>query len=123
MTPEELQKMPAEISELMAERLGIRGKILAPKIRRAGRLIPKKVRLAAEQLADAEKKLQNPKLLKQIDEDSLAQSYYLCRIHLEGINRAATKSNKRADLLSSIAFNLLFLFILVTALVLWRGLI
>lgn len=115
--------MPAEISALMADRLGIRGKALAPKIRRARRLLPKNVRTAAELLADSEARLSNPKLMKQVDEDAFAQAYYLCKVHLEGIDGDGIRSAKRADLLSSIAFNLLFLFILVTAFIMWRGLV
>ena len=54
---------------------------------------------------------------------ALAQAYYRCKVHLEGIDHAGIRAHKRADLLSTIAFNLLFLFVLVTAFILWRGLI
>lgn len=66
MQPEEMIKMPAEISALMTERLGIRGKALSPKLRRARRLLPKQVREAAQLLAGSEPRLQNPKLITRL---------------------------------------------------------
>ncbi|PJF09139.1 hypothetical protein [Pseudorhodobacter sp. MZDSW-24AT] len=77
-----IQQMADRIAGLMEERLHIRGKGLSQKLRRGGRLLPRRVRLQAQELADMAQKAQNPKLLAQIDQARVATCYDTCLRHL-----------------------------------------
>ena len=46
-----IQQMADRVAQLLKERLGLGGKGLAAKMKRAGRLLPRKVRDAGKQLA------------------------------------------------------------------------
>lgn len=73
-----IQQMADRVAALMEERLGIKGANLATKVRKAGRLLPRKVRAAASDLASAAERAQNPKLLVQIDQGKVASDYDVC---------------------------------------------
>ncbi|WP_103332600.1 hypothetical protein [Pseudotabrizicola formosa] len=77
-----IQQMADRVAGLMQDRLGIRGKDLPDKLRRGGRLLPRPVRAAAEELAGYAQKAQNPKLLVQIDPARVASCYDICLRHL-----------------------------------------
>ena len=67
-----IQQMADRVAGLMEERLRIRGVGLAEKLRKGGRLLPRRVRVAAEFLAQAAAMAQNAKLLMQIDDGAVA---------------------------------------------------
>lgn len=117
-----IQQMADRVAVLMEQRLRIRGKGLADKIRRAGRSLPKRVRVAAEQLATAQAMAQSPKLIMQIDEAQVAQSYDICLRHLGGINANAGMRATILNRLASIAFILLVVATLIVVVVYLRGL-
>ena len=56
-----IQQMADRVAEMMQQKLRLRGRGLAEKTRRAGRLLPKKVRAAAVALAEAAALAQNPR--------------------------------------------------------------
>jgi hypothetical protein len=81
-----IQQMADRVADLMEERLRVRGVGLSTKLRRGKRHLPRKVALAASELADAAEKAQNPKLLVQIDQGKVAENYDICVRHLNAIN-------------------------------------
>ena len=117
-----IQQMADRVAVLMEERLRIRGKGLADKTRRAGRSLPRRVRVAAEHLVAAQAMSQSPKLRMQIDEAQVAQSYDICLRHLGGINATARAWATILNRLASIAFILLVVATLIAVVVYLRGL-
>lgn len=112
-----IQQMADRVAALMEERLGIKGTGLAAKLRRGGRRLPRKVRTAAEDLAEAAHMSQNPKLLLQVDETRVAEAYDLCLRHLvtqrrTGVWAAAGRS---------LAASLVVLMVLVAGVAVWIG--
>ena len=93
------------------------------KVRKAGRSLPKKVRVAAEYLADAQQMAQNPKLLVQLDEGEVAANYDTCIRHLGGINRGAARKSAVLGAAASAAFAIFIVMLLAIAVIYWRGLI
>jgi hypothetical protein len=77
-----IQQMADRVAGLMEERLGVGGTGLSAKMRRGGRLLPRKVRAAAQRLADAAERAQNPKLLVQVDLGAVSADYDICVRHL-----------------------------------------
>lgn len=118
-----IDQMADRIAGLMQDRLGVGGKGLAEKLRRGGRLLPRKVHSEAETLAAAAAMAENPKLLARLDQARMQQAYEACAKHLGGVNRWGRAKGTTLDVASSIAFRLL----VVTGLLIWvlrmRGLI
>ncbi|TMV66882.1 hypothetical protein FGG78_32830 [Thioclava sp. BHET1] len=84
-----------QISSLMGDRLKTGSGGLVTQLRRARRHLPRKVRGAAQYLAEADQLSHHPRLRAQIDEARLSRSYRACRKHLDPLGR----SERRSDLL------------------------
>lgn len=116
-------QMADRVAKLMEERLRIRGDGLRAKLKKGGRLLPRKVRAAADRLADAADMAQNPKLLLQLDHSAVAESYDICVRHLGGIDAAGRRRTRLLGVAASAAFSLLAVGLLVLGVLRWRGFI
>jgi hypothetical protein len=116
-----IQQMADRVAQLLEERLGLGGKGLAAKLKRAGRTLPRKVRDAGKLLAAAAQKAQNPKLLGQIDMGEVTEAYDVCVKHLIAIDPVARKRNLFAGMVGSVGFGILALVIALAVLLAWRG--
>lgn len=116
-----IQQMADRVAQLLKERLGVGGKGLAAKMKRAGRLLPRKVRDAGKQLAVSAQKAQNPKLLGQIDMGEVTEAYDVCLKHLIAIDPVDRKRGYLAGMIGSVAFGVLVLMIAISLLLAWRG--
>jgi len=117
-----LQQMTAEIAELMRGRLGVRrGTGLEAKLRRAGRLLPRKVRRAAWALAEAERRAAHPKLMRQVDMAAMKAAHARVKAHLETIDPADRRWGTLLGILAPLAFNLLAIFAALVAWLSWSG--
>ncbi|MBC7154528.1 MAG: hypothetical protein H5U19_07955 [Rhodobacteraceae bacterium] len=113
--------MADRVAELMEERLKVRGAGLPEKLRRGGRLLPRKVRVQAQYLAEACRQAEHPHLRVRVDMARVAGAYDATVRHLTGINRWQRRRVAALDFLASAAFNLLVLAALVIAVLIWRG--
>lgn len=104
-----IQQMADRIAGLMEERLGVRGRGLQEKLRRGGRHLPRAVRAAAKDLADAAEKSKNPKLLVQLDRPRIAASYDTCLKHLNGLRGGSARMAALVRVLATVALGLLVL--------------
>ncbi len=116
-----IQQMADRVAQLMEERLGLGGKGLAAKMKRAGRLLPRKVRDAGRVLAVAAQKAQNPKLLGQIDMGEVTEAYDVCLKHLIEIDPVSRRRDLFAGMVSSVGFGVLVLAIAIAGFLAWRG--
>lgn len=113
--------MADRIAGLMEERLRVRGRGLGQKLQKGARLLPPKLRPQAEMLAQAAEFAQNPKLMRQIDLEKVAQAYDQCVRHLGAIDVARRRRSTALGILASIAFSLIAVAVLVLAALRWRG--
>jgi hypothetical protein len=118
-----IQQMAERVSGLMEERLAVRGATLTDKLRKGGRLLPRRVRLAAGRLAKAGTYAQNPKLLLQVDEGEVSKDFDICVRHLTAINAGAGMRRMLGSMVTQVAFGLLVLGVAVIAVLKWRGFI
>ncbi|MEF3046855.1 hypothetical protein [Pseudotabrizicola sp. L79] len=102
-----IQQMADRVAEMMEQRLRIRGSGLEAKLRKGGRLLPRKVRLAAERLAEAAEKARNPKFLVQIDMARVAADYDQCVRHLASVTRQGWLKPLMISVAASVALGLL----------------
>lgn len=118
-----IQQMADRVAALMEQKLRVGGKDLAAKVRKAGRRLPKRVRIAAEALVQAAEMSKSARLMHQIDDGLVAEAYDICVRHLGGVNAADRRKGVVVGIAASIAFSLLVVAGLVLAVVVWRGLI
>lgn len=118
-----IQQMADRVADLMEQKLRLRGSGLAEKTRKAGRLLPKKVRLAAQALAEAAAMAQVPKLYLQLDAEKIAADYDICLKHLGAVQAGQRGKSLLVSIASGVAFSLLAVAVLVVVVVWWRGLV
>lgn len=118
-----IQQMADRIGALMEQRLGAKGHDLEAKLKSRGASLPRKARHAANEVAKAAIMAQNPKLLLQIDHESLARNYDIALRHLTAMKPRSAWLDGGLNVAASIAMSLLLVSLLVIGLLRWRGLI
>lgn len=116
-----IQQMAERVSGLMEERLGIRGGDLSAKLKRGGRVLPRKVRAAAQSLARAAEMSKVPKTMVQVDQGRVAADYDICVKHLSAIDRRSRRIGALLGMTASVALGLLVLGLGVITLMRMRG--
>ncbi|WP_299676498.1 hypothetical protein [uncultured Roseobacter sp.] len=115
-------QLPA-LREALETHLGVKGRSLAQQIKRAGRRLPRRLRVQAGMLAQAEAAAGNPRLLRQLDEARLTRALDALSAYLAGIDRAEARRTRMISIAAVIAFNLILLFTAVVVLLRLRGVI
>ncbi len=123
MTGVPIQQMADRVAALMEQRLRARGAGLGEKLRKGGRLLPRRVRAAAEVLHTGAVMAQNPKLWAQVDQQAVAQAYDTCVRHLNGLDGGDRRKGAVLGIAASIAFSVLVVAVLLLAVLHWRGFI
>lgn len=121
MTGVPIQQMADRVAGLMEERLQVPGRGLTEKLRHGGHRLPRKVRAAATELAEAAVAAQNPKFLMRIDQEKVARAYDLCVHHLGRLNAAERRIGAIVDFTARVAFSLLVVAAGLWAVLRWRG--
>ncbi len=123
MTGVPIQQMADRVAGLMEQRLRVRGQGLGEKLRKGGRLLPRRVRAAAEVLHTGAVMAQNPKLWAQVDQQAVAQAYDTCVRHLNGVDGGDRRKGAVLGIAASVAFSVLAVAALLFAVLRWRGFI
>ena len=116
-----IQQMADRVAQLLEERLGVGGRDLSAKLKRAGRSLPKKVRDSGRLLATSSHRAQNPKLLGQIDMVEVTEAYDVCLKHLIAIDPVGRRRDLFAGILGSVGFGVLVLLVALFGFLAWRG--
>lgn len=116
-----IQQMADRVAQLLEERLGVGGRDLSAKLKRAGRSLPKKVRDSGRLLATSAHRAQNPKLLGQIDMVEVTEAYDVCLKHLIAIDPVGRRRDLFAGILGSVGFGVLVLLVALFGFLAWRG--
>ena len=118
-----VQQMADRVAALMEDRLRVRGAGLAEKLRRGGRLLPRRVRTEAAYLAKAAANSAVPKLFLQLDHQRIAAAYDVCLRHLGPIGAGLRRSAYLYHLLTSVAVAVFLAGVIVVSVLFLRGLI
>lgn len=121
MTGMATQQLADRVAQLMEDRLRIRGQGLAEKLRRGGRLLPRRVRAEAEYLARASAEAQVPKLALRLDHERITRAYDACVRYLKPLGAGARRKAVLLNLATSLAIVALGTFALVLVVLVWRG--
>ncbi|CAN1547193.1 hypothetical protein MCELHM10_02017 [Paracoccaceae bacterium] len=116
-----IQQMADRVAQLLEEKHGLGGRDLAAKLRRGKRLLPRKVRDAAERLAAAAEKARNPKLMGQVDMGQVADAYDVCVRHLAGIDPAERRRGTMIGMVESVGIGVLIFGVVIVGIMYWLG--
>ena len=112
-----------EVYAAMGERLSVGGQDLSARTRKAGRLLPRRIRRDALYMANAAELAENPKLVRMIDPARYEAAYRACMTHLKTVD----PTERRKDMFLSVAGGISFAVFAVGGLTLsvlvWRGLL
>ena len=123
MTPQDLTPQVDEIRSLLDTQLRVRGGTLDKQVRRAGRLLPRKIRAEAAYLVQANMLVQNPKLARMINPDRVQKAHDIVATYLLGIDPKDRLKGRLLNIAGVLAFNLLLIGGLVVAVLVWRGIV
>ncbi|SFR56140.1 hypothetical protein [Litoreibacter janthinus] len=118
-----VDQLVERISALLREKLGVRGRSLEVRTRRAGRLLPRHVRRAAQVLVNAERMAQEPKMLLRLDPQEVSGAYDICLLHLENIDEKALKTKAFFGFAARLIVQVVVIGGLTLAVLRWRGFI
>lgn len=121
MTGMATQQLADRVAQLLEDRLGIRGQGLAEKLRRGGRLLPRRVRAEAAYLARACEEARVPKLALRLDHEHITRAYDICVRYLKPLGAGARRKAMLLNLATSLAVVLIGTFALVLVVLVWRG--
>lgn len=123
MKVEDLRKELDELQTLMTERLRIRGRTFERQLRKAGRLLPRKVRSEAAFLLQARTLMQNPKLARMVDQNRIAKAHRFVAEYLQSVDPVARRKDMILRTAALWSFYVLLAGGCVIAYAYWRGLI
>ncbi|MFO1174404.1 MAG: hypothetical protein U1E48_04240 [Paracoccaceae bacterium] len=116
-----VQQMADRVAELMEDRLRVKGDDLSAKLKRGGRLLPRKVLGAALYLAQSADQSKMPKLQGRLDDERIATAYDMCVRHLKPLGAGARRGALLWGLMGSLAAVLLLCGAMFAAVLFWRG--
>ena len=119
---EQFDKRAARLEEMLQTKLGVRGKSLERRVKRAGRLLPRRMRAAALVLIEAKRKLVHPALMKQVNPAEVSSAFAELEAHLKAIDPVDRRRGKMLNWAGGTVMNLLIIGALVAAFVHWKGL-
>lgn len=114
------EDMADDLSSLLHEKLGVRGKELEAQLAHAGRLLPKRVRRQAAVVAEAKRFSGHPKLSQMTDQKMLTRAYSEVEDYLKKIDAAELRKTKIINFLGGLSFNLLAVLGLLVAFLVWK---
>ena len=104
-----LTEMTDNLAQLMRDRAGVRGKEFSRQIRKAPRVLPRRLRKEAEVLLSAAKVGDNPKLLHTVDRERATLAYVNILEHLEKIDPVDRRKGALINWAASMALNLILI--------------
>ncbi len=114
-------EMAVTLSELLHEKLGVRGAGLEDRLDRAGRRLPARIRRQARAIAEAAGREANPRLARQNDPAALARAFAEVEAHLKKIDATGRRVGAALGVLASASFGLLAVSAGLVTYLRWRG--
>lgn len=109
------------IATMIGTHLGIRGKSLDIKLRKAGRQLPRDIRRHGDNLVRSVQLQTSPKMARMVDEESVISSYNICEKFLSDIDLMDRRKAQAISFLSTNAMNMLVVAGLLVTVLVWRG--
>ena len=118
-----LDQIIRDVQAELEDKLRLRAAPLAVQLRKAGRLLPRRVRRDADLLVRAQALSANPKLARQVDMRGAQGAHRSILAYLEGIDVGAERRNRALGVAASIAFVILFTGVGILTVIVLRDLV
>ena len=113
----------ARLDRLFEDRLRLKRGDFDARAKRARGMLPRRLRRDLAALLEARKVAGHPKLARMLDGASLHAASSRLEAYIKSVDIADRRRGRLLLLLSGIMLNLLIIFALVMAVLLWRGLV
>lgn len=107
----------------LEKHLGVKASNFRHAVKRAGRMLPRRLRKQAQMLIEAEDMASHPKLARRIDTSHVAAALRDMNAYLDAQNLAEKRKTRVLGIVAGLAFNLLIFGVLLLIVLRWRGLI
>jgi len=121
--PQDINQKAEALKSAVKAKYGVRGKTLAARLGKAGRLLPKRVHHEGLVIQEAMDKMHHPRLAATVDPMRLEAAFLHITNHLDGVDPNDRRKGKVLGWLGGQVFNLILIAALLVALMWWRGLI
>ena len=121
MAAADVDTLAREVAELMERRLRIRGADLTTKLRRGGRLLPRRVRRSAAYLAEASAQAQVPHLQPRLDAGRIAEAHRHCTHYLAPLGRKERRIALLREILTGVGIAVFACLLLALGLLYWSA--
>lgn len=118
---EDIAARIAELRGLLREVHGIRGRTLGQALRRSKLVLPRRIRRAAQPLADAEPLLGHPRLQRMVDSVALRDAHAEVSAHLKSVDVADKRRGRLLGIAGAVAVNVILVAVLFVAWIRWAG--
>ena len=108
------------IGAALQKKFGLKPAPFPQLVARARRGLPRHVWQRAQTLAEAHEKAANPRLGRTLDFEALQKAAALVDAHLKALDVADERRTRRLSLAAGLSFNMLVVFALLIAVLLWR---
>lgn len=119
----EFHQRASRLETQLQAKLGLRGKSMSARLRRAGRLLPRRLRADVAVLTEAETKLAHPVLARQVDFPRVTKAFNAIEAYLTKIDPKDRRKGKILGWAGALVFNLLVLAVILALILRWQGLI
>lgn len=117
------QDQANHLSDLLKDRLGVRGQDLETRLHRAGRLLPRHIRRDMDAVVHSVQFQASPKLARMVDDGAAHRAYDNCVAYLNSIDPSKRRLDRLIGIASTIVFNVLIVGALFLTVLAWRGLL
>lgn len=116
-----IDQLADRIYTLLGDNLGVRGKTLDARFRKAGRLVPRRAREPIKFLIEAQKMAENPGLAMKLDDETISTAYDQAVRALGDVDRVKEKSRKRFNLAALLSLQVILIATAFIVFMQWRG--
>ena len=102
---------------------GVKGRNLTQSVSRAGRNLPRRVRVQASEVAEATGMLGHPKLEPMLDTKAIKTAYKDVLAHLNGVDVTGERQKRILRSIGLIVCQVAFVIAVYVSVLVWRGLI
>ena len=113
------QDRAARLSEVLRQHLGVRGRDMGARLRRARRMLPRRLRPQADRLSHAEVMLRHPRLARLVDMPEVERAFAAIEAHALTVDPAARRRHAALSVLVAAVFNLILLALALWAVLHW----
>ena len=121
--PKDLEKRVETLNELLQAKLGLRGKTLSSRLKKARRSLPKRLRREGQVIVDAQEKSSHPKLALIQDQSAVNVAFHEIMTYLKDIDPDERRKTNLLRWLAAQVLNIIIITIIVVLLLRWQGLV